>query len=133
PRGGDIALSVVDGRISVKRAIPDNPTSVWTLSDAQLCELLAARRGMRDAWLAGSIACEGGALAGFGVDRLGMILARVPDPGRGGAAAAVLCERWLNQSRAVKDARAGSPLSRAGAASDGASGRRVMKRQTSRK
>src|SRR5262249_25526769 len=54
PRGGDIALSVVDGRISVKRAIPDNPTSVWTLSDAQLCELLAARRGMRDAWLAGS-------------------------------------------------------------------------------
>jgi len=133
-RGGDIALSVVGGRLSIKQAIPDSPTSVWTLSAAQLGDLLAAKRGMRDAWRAGSITCEGEARDSIVVDRLVTILARVQGSGRIGAAITRLCERWLNQSRGVTDARAGSPPSRAGAAWDGgASGRRVMKRQTSRK
>jgi UDP-glucose 4-epimerase len=65
PGGGDVTIRVKDSRLSVRRGAPRPPTSVATLSDSLLLELLAGRADISTAQLTGRVRIEGDPFAGM--------------------------------------------------------------------
>jgi putative sterol carrier protein len=93
--GGDITLSVMDGKFGVRRGIPRPPTSVVTISTDLFREMLTGKASFATAQLTGRVKIQGEVEAGFmigGMTRR-LELARKQEGMRGQAAR--LFSRWL--------------------------------------
>jgi hypothetical protein len=93
PGGGDFALRVSEGRLTVARGVPRPPTCVFTCADKVFLDLCAGRVDYASAQLTGRLRVEGSPMDAM-VLQGALQQFRRDEPGPGGAVARGL-RRWI--------------------------------------